>query len=136
MLAFQEKLEQGLLCLLVPCYELYYVFSRWEDTKGEFALQMLPAANMVVVAAVAFSIGFVGAYERATSEPAVAPAPEGNPPGPARARREASPGAAITGPRPRTGRGGLFRQTPYRSIRGRSFWWSQAFQLMTIRHGG
>ena len=51
VLAFQEKLQQGLLCLLVPCYQLYYIFSRWEETRGAFILQMLPAANMVVAAA-------------------------------------------------------------------------------------
>ena len=77
--------EQGLLCLLVPCYALYYILSRWEDTKGAFVLMLLPAGNLVVVAAVAFSLGFVNGYERVQK---------------ATQARESRGGEASTGPAP------------------------------------
>ena len=38
VVAFQESTKQGLLCLLVPCYQLYYVLSRWQDTRGAICL--------------------------------------------------------------------------------------------------
>jgi HEAT repeat protein len=40
VIAFREKLEQGLLVLLVPCYALYYTISRWSETRGTFAMQL------------------------------------------------------------------------------------------------
>jgi predicted Zn finger-like uncharacterized protein len=60
VVAFKESLSQGLLCLLVPCYVLYYIFSRWEDTKGPFVLQLLPPANLLVLFTINFAIGGPG----------------------------------------------------------------------------
>ena len=40
VIAFREKLEQGILCLVVPCYALYYAISRWREARGTFAMQM------------------------------------------------------------------------------------------------
>jgi predicted Zn finger-like uncharacterized protein len=40
VIAFREKLEQGVLCLVVPCYALYYTVSRWREARGTFALQV------------------------------------------------------------------------------------------------
>ncbi len=40
VIAFREKLEQGILVLIVPCYALYYTISRWREARGTFALQM------------------------------------------------------------------------------------------------
>ena len=38
VISFQESTSQGLLCLLVPCYQLYYILSRWVDTRGAVCL--------------------------------------------------------------------------------------------------
>jgi DNA-directed RNA polymerase subunit RPC12/RpoP len=62
-IAFIESLNQGLLCLFVPCYSLFYVFSRWEETKGAFVLQLLPLTNWFVFFAIGFAIGFAGKAE-------------------------------------------------------------------------
>jgi hypothetical protein len=39
VIAFGEKAAQGIMCLLIPFYMIYYTFSRWRQTKGAFALQ-------------------------------------------------------------------------------------------------
>jgi hypothetical protein len=54
IIAFQEKVREGLLCLLVPCYAFYYIVSRWEETKGAFCLELLPVGNLILL----FGIGF------------------------------------------------------------------------------
>ncbi len=56
VIAFSEGLAQGLLCLLVPCYILFFTFSRWEETKGAFLLEVLPFANWLVFFAIGFGI--------------------------------------------------------------------------------
>ena len=50
VIAFREKLEQGLLCLLVPCYAFYYIFSRWRETRGIFAMCVAPCVLLVLFA--------------------------------------------------------------------------------------
>lgn len=45
IVAFSESVAQGLLCLLVPCYMLVYIFMHW-DTCGGFFL-MSVAADVV-----------------------------------------------------------------------------------------
>jgi predicted Zn finger-like uncharacterized protein len=52
VIAFQESTSQGLLCLLVPCYQLYYVISRWEDARGAVCLSVgsqIPAVVLGIV---------------------------------------------------------------------------------------
>ncbi len=56
VIAFSEGLAQGLLCLLVPCYILFFTFSRWQETKGAFVLEVLPFANWLVFFAIGFGI--------------------------------------------------------------------------------
>jgi hypothetical protein len=68
VVAFKEKLAQGLFCLLVPCYAFYYIITRWEDTKGAFMLMLLPLGNMLVFFAMLLGPGISAAregYERA-----------------------------------------------------------------------
>jgi HEAT repeats len=50
VIAFRDRHEQGLLCLLVPCYTLYYMFSRWRETRGIFAMCFAPSAILVLFA--------------------------------------------------------------------------------------
>ena len=42
VISFRESTTQGLLCLLVPCYQFYYVFSRWDDTRVHSACRLAP----------------------------------------------------------------------------------------------
>jgi HEAT repeats len=87
VIAFGESLAQGLLCLLVPCYVLFYTFSRWEDTKGAFVLKVLPLANWVVFFIIGFAIGVAGKSDALTNvaggdaQPEAMPAPAGPQPG-------------------------------------------------------
>jgi len=48
VIAFRDKLAQGLLCLLVPCYAIYYIFSRWRETRGIFAMCIAPGVLLVL----------------------------------------------------------------------------------------
>ena len=41
VISFRESTTQGLLCL-IPCYQLYYVFSRWDDTRVHLLVVWLP----------------------------------------------------------------------------------------------
>ncbi len=87
VIAFGESLAQGLLCLLVPCYVLFYAISRWEDTKGAFALELLPVANIVAFFAIGLYINAgalgIGGDNMANggAEPEAMPAPGEPPPG-------------------------------------------------------
>ena len=47
VIAFRDKIEQGLLCLLVPCYAIYYIFSRWRETRGIFAMCVAPCVVLI-----------------------------------------------------------------------------------------
>ena len=118
VIAFKEKMEQGLLCLLVPCYAFYYIFSRWEDTKGAFVLELLPVGNLVLLFGIAYAVGIAHGRDAADSarerlaarNGAIAagddPAPAFGPPqvpelGPPRALAFGPPGTSST---PRVGR--------------------------------
>lgn len=68
-IAFTESLAQGLLVLLVPCYSLFFVFTRWEETKGAFALKCLMFANGFAYAAMGAAIGYAGKLEALTGVP-------------------------------------------------------------------
>ena len=51
VISFRESTTQGLLCL-IPCYQLYYVFSRWDDTRGAFCLSFgsqIPVVGLAVL---------------------------------------------------------------------------------------
>lgn len=41
--SFQKSLGNGLACLFVPCYILYYVINNWDETGGGFMLCVLSA---------------------------------------------------------------------------------------------
>ena len=49
VIAFRDKLEQGLFCLLIP-YAIYYIFSRWRETRGIFAMCVAPSVLIVFFA--------------------------------------------------------------------------------------
>ena len=59
-IAFGESMGQGLLCLFVPCYSLYYVVTRWEDTSGPFSMQLVPFASLFVFFALGAAIDIAG----------------------------------------------------------------------------
>ena len=42
--AFTEEVICGILCLIVPFYGLYFLFTRWEDT----AMFQIPAAGILM----------------------------------------------------------------------------------------
>ena len=48
VIAFRDKLEQGLLVLLVPLYAIYYIFSRWIETRGILAMAAAPPVCVVL----------------------------------------------------------------------------------------
>ena len=52
--AFRESTSQGLLCLFVPFYQIYYVIKRWRDTKKAFII--------VLVGSVILAVGIVPAF--------------------------------------------------------------------------
>jgi predicted Zn finger-like uncharacterized protein len=60
VIAFTESVAQGLLCLLVPCYVLFFVSSRWEETRGAFTMEVLPVANTLAFIVIGFAIGMAG----------------------------------------------------------------------------
>jgi translocator protein len=45
--AFKESVGQGLLCLCVPCYVLYYAFAKFEHEKKGLVLAGLLGGNVV-----------------------------------------------------------------------------------------
>ncbi len=47
-MAFVESLFQGVLCLFVPLYSLFFCLSRWDERKGAFGLTMAPFAAILV----------------------------------------------------------------------------------------
>ena len=57
--AFRYDDLQGILCLLVPFYEIYYVIANWSDTKKSFIIQLVGIIILVV--------GIVGLVGGATS---------------------------------------------------------------------
>jgi hypothetical protein len=50
VVSFRETTTQGVLCLLVPCYQLYYYLTRWEDTRGSFCLHYSPLIGWAAIA--------------------------------------------------------------------------------------
>lgn len=50
VIAFRDKIEQGLFCLLIPCYAIYYIFSRWRETRGIFAMCFAPSVVVILFA--------------------------------------------------------------------------------------
>jgi transposase-like protein len=77
VIAFREKMRTGMLCVFVPCYQLFYVITRWEQTRGPFAMQMLPVGSAVILAATAFGIG-LGRGSEGTGAAAMASAERGS----------------------------------------------------------
>ena len=50
VIAFRDKIEQGLFCLLVPFYPLLYIFSHWRETRGIFAMCVAPFVTLLLFA--------------------------------------------------------------------------------------
>ena len=46
--AFRESSSQGLLCMFVPFYEIYYVITRWSDTKKPFIIGLVGVIVLVI----------------------------------------------------------------------------------------
>jgi hypothetical protein len=45
MIAFSESISEGILFLVVPCYNLYFIFTHWDQCGGYIIIQM--ATNIV-----------------------------------------------------------------------------------------
>ena len=41
VIAFQDSVLWGLLCLFIPCVALYYVITHWEKTKKPFLIEVV-----------------------------------------------------------------------------------------------
>jgi len=116
VVSFRETTTQGVLCLLVPCYLLYYYLTRWEDTRGSFCLHYSPLIGWAAIAVLtpfmlqgtkfdeALAENPQGAAQQAPNfndapgpfeGPPVPPGPSGPMPG---------PGGFPGGPTPRRGR--------------------------------
>ena len=55
--AFRESTGQGFMSLLIPFYAIYYVFTRWEDCKTGFLINL--AGVVAVIAGTMFGAGAV-----------------------------------------------------------------------------
>jgi hypothetical protein len=47
-IAFREELVKGILYLFLPFYCLYYLITRWHETRGAFVLSLAPVTWIVV----------------------------------------------------------------------------------------
>jgi len=41
VVAFQDDVIQGLLCLLIPCYSLFYLITHFEEEKTPFFVSLI-----------------------------------------------------------------------------------------------
>ena len=48
-MAFAESVIQGVLCLFVPFYSLFFSLSRWNERRGAFGLTLAPVAMVLVL---------------------------------------------------------------------------------------
>ena len=46
--AFRESTSQGLLCLFIPFYAIYYAIKRWSDAKKPFLIYLVGVVVLVV----------------------------------------------------------------------------------------
>jgi hypothetical protein len=51
-LAFRQDLSEGLICLLIPFYAIYFAARRWVERRGAFVLTLTPVAWILVSIAV------------------------------------------------------------------------------------
>jgi hypothetical protein len=62
-LAFRLNLSEGLLCLLVPFYAIFFAARRWEQRRGAFVLTLTPVAwyllSLLITLFISFVIGFM-----------------------------------------------------------------------------
>jgi hypothetical protein len=106
-MAFREELSEGLLCLLIPFYAIFFAARRWGERRGAFVLTLAPVAWLALSAAIGFASGYIKGTTRAIireSERAEASAatndanrPDRNATLPA-APRDVPPGSLATGP--------------------------------------
>ena len=75
-IAFTEDIIQGILCIIVPFYALFFSLSRWNERRGAFGLTLAPLVMILVTliigaAAVGMKKVNQGLYGplQATSEP-------------------------------------------------------------------
>jgi hypothetical protein len=67
-IAFREEVTKGVMCLLVPFYCLYYICTRWDETKGAFALSLAPLGLLLALGMATLGIGGVSRLSHAFSE--------------------------------------------------------------------
>jgi hypothetical protein len=58
-LAFRKDLSEGLLCLLIPFYVIYFAARRWEQRRGAFVLSLTPFIPFLVVGLLALANSFL-----------------------------------------------------------------------------
>ena len=46
--AFRESTSQGLLCLFIPFYAIYYAIKRWSDAKKPFVMYLVGVVVLIV----------------------------------------------------------------------------------------
>lgn len=46
--AFRESTSQGLLCLFIPFYAIYYAIKRWSDAKKPFLIYLVGVVVLIV----------------------------------------------------------------------------------------
>jgi hypothetical protein len=112
VIAFKEKVSQGLLVLLPP-YALYYIISRWEKTKGAFALQLADGCSVLLFSVIGVAVigASIGA-ERGAARPAGIARNQFDPqPGP-------DPGVAPGPPQPALGLAPIRRLQPAPGTQG------------------
>ena len=50
VIAFRDAVMQGVLCLCVPLYPVFYMLSRWRETRGIFAMSFAPLGVVILFA--------------------------------------------------------------------------------------
>lgn len=67
VIGFEESVEQGLLCLLVPCYVMYYHITRWSVCWKPTYLLWIPSTVMLgyMIGGFLGTLLFVGALMNA-----------------------------------------------------------------------
>ncbi len=85
-IAFREDFSQGLMCLLIPFYSLFYAMQRWQERRGPLGLSLAPVAwillSLGIGGAVGFFQGMVRGINRASQQASAMPATPGNHLGP------------------------------------------------------
>ena len=54
-IAFADDIIQGILCLFVPFYTLFFALSRWNERRGAFGLTLAPLVMLLVSVVIGFA---------------------------------------------------------------------------------